>query len=109
MLVKMLNLIGMKVCIPYQADLGSRAALNTARVLHVLTAVGLVTLFFITHLSWFYLIGLVIAYFILYKEHRLVSPQDLSKLNTAFFTMNGVLSLVMFAFTLLDVLVSQHS
>ncbi len=74
-----------------------------------LTAVGLVTLFFITHLSWFYLIGLVIAYFILYKEHRLVSPQDLSKLNTAFFTMNGVLSLVMFAFTLLDVLVSQHS
>ncbi|UKS30604.1 putative 4-hydroxybenzoate polyprenyltransferase [Paenibacillus sp. HWE-109] len=88
---------------------GIRAALNTARILHVLTAVGLVALFFITHLSWFYLIGLVIAYVILYKEHRLVSPQDLSKLNTAFFTMNGVLSLVMFAFTLIDVLVRQHS
>ncbi|SDN87282.1 4-hydroxybenzoate polyprenyltransferase [Paenibacillus sp. yr247] len=88
---------------------GIKAALNTARILHVLTAVGLVALFFITHLSWFYLVGLVIAYIILYKEHRLVSPQDLSKLNTAFFTMNGVLSLVMFAFTLLDVLVRQHS
>ncbi|MZQ84400.1 4-hydroxybenzoate octaprenyltransferase [Paenibacillus sp. 5J-6] len=87
---------------------GIKAALNTARVLHVLTAVGLVTLFFMTHLSWFYLVGLVIAYVILYKEHKLVSPQDLSKLNTAFFTMNGVLSLVMFAFTLLDVLVREY-
>jgi len=88
---------------------GIKAALMTARVLHVLTAVGLVTLFFLTHLSWFYLIGLVIAYFLLYKEHRLVSPNDLSKLNAAFFTMNGVLSLVVFAFTLIDVVVSHHS
>ncbi|MEW9698993.1 UbiA-like polyprenyltransferase [Paenibacillus sp. SI8] len=87
---------------------GIKAALNTARVLHALTAVGLITLFFMTHLSWFYLIGLVIAYFLLYKEHRLVSPNDLSKLNAAFFTMNGVLSLVVFAFTLLDVFVRQH-
>ncbi|UJF36188.1 UbiA-like polyprenyltransferase [Paenibacillus hexagrammi] len=82
---------------------GIKAALMTARVLHVLTAVGLVTLFFMTHLSWLYLVGLVIAYVLLYKEHRLVSPTDLSKLNTAFFTMNGVLSIVVFAFTLLDI------
>jgi 4-hydroxybenzoate polyprenyltransferase len=88
---------------------GIKAALLTARVLHVLTAIGLVSLFFITHLSWLYLVGLVIAYILLFKEHRLVTPQDLSKLNTAFFTMNGVLSLVMFTFTLLDVLVSKHS
>lgn len=84
---------------------GVAASLLTARVLHVLTAVGLVSLFFITNLSWWYLIGLIIAYVILFYEHRLVSPTDLSKLNTAFFTMNGVLSLVVFIFTLLDVLV----
>ncbi|MBD0380593.1 UbiA-like polyprenyltransferase [Paenibacillus sedimenti] len=88
---------------------GIKAALMTARVLHALTAVGLITLFFMTHLSWFYLIGLVIAYILLYKEHRLVSPNDLSKLNAAFFTMNGVLSLVVFAFTLLDVFVTQRT
>ncbi|NEW06080.1 UbiA family prenyltransferase [Paenibacillus sp. SYP-B3998] len=88
---------------------GIKAALMTARVLHALTAVGLITLFFMTHLSWFYLVGLVIAYFLLYKEHRLVSPNDLSKVNAAFFTMNGVLSLVVFVFTLLDVFVRQHS
>ncbi|MCD1260217.1 UbiA family prenyltransferase [Paenibacillus athensensis] len=88
---------------------GIAAALNTARTLHVLTAVGLVTLFFLTHLSWWYLAGLVIAYAILFYEHRLVSPKDLSKLNVAFFTMNGVLSVVVFVFTLLDVFMAHHS
>ncbi|MNG22567.1 prenyltransferase [compost metagenome] len=88
---------------------GIKASLLTAKVLHVLTAVGLISLFFITHLSWLYLVGLVIAYVLLFKEHRLVTHHDLSKLNTAFFTMNGVLSLVMFTFTLLDVIVSKHS
>jgi 4-hydroxybenzoate polyprenyltransferase len=53
------------------------------------------------------LIGLAIAYFILFYEHRLVSPNDLSKLNTAFFTMNGILSCVVFAFTFVDVLVRR--
>ncbi|WNR42451.1 UbiA-like polyprenyltransferase [Paenibacillus roseipurpureus] len=93
----------------YPSRFGIKASLLTARVLHVLTAIGLVTLFFLTHLSWLYLIGLIISYLILFKEHRLVTPQDLSKLNTAFFTMNGILSLVMFSFTLLDILVRQYS
>ncbi len=83
---------------------GIAGALMTARILHALTAVGLIGLFFMTDLSWWYLIGLTISYIILFYEHRLVSPKDLSKLNTAFFTMNGILSTVLFAFTLLDVL-----
>jgi 4-hydroxybenzoate polyprenyltransferase len=87
---------------------GIAAALNTARILHALTAVGLVALFFLTGLSWWYLAGLVIAYIILFYEHRLVSPTDLSKLNTAFFTMNGILSTVVFVFTLLDILMVPH-
>jgi 4-hydroxybenzoate polyprenyltransferase len=87
---------------------GIAASLNTARVLHALTAVGLITLFFMTDLSWWYLIGLVIAYIILFYEHKLVTPQDLSKLNTAFFTMNGILSTVVFVFTLLDIMLVHH-
>lgn len=86
---------------------GIARALWIARVFHMLTAVGLVALFFMTHLSWLYLIGLAIAYLILFYEHRLVSPNDLSKLNTAFFTMNGILSCVVFAFTFVDVLMRR--
>lgn len=46
--------------------------------------------------------GLILVY-----EHRLVSPHDLSRLNTAFFTMNGVLSVVVFLFTLLDLVMVE--
>ncbi|MFC0214859.1 UbiA-like polyprenyltransferase [Paenibacillus chartarius] len=86
---------------------GIKNALLTARVFHVLTAIGLVGLFVMTKLSWIYLIGLLIAYAILFYEHRLVKPDDLSKLNTAFFTMNGILSCVVFLFTFFDVLVRR--
>jgi 4-hydroxybenzoate polyprenyltransferase len=84
---------------------GIPLALQIARGFHVLTAVGFLTLFVMADLSWWYLAGMAIAYLILIYEHRLVSPSDLSKLNTAFFTMNGVLSMVVFAFTLIDLVV----
>jgi 4-hydroxybenzoate polyprenyltransferase len=92
----------------FPSRFGIAASLYTARILHILTAVGLITLFFMTDLSLWYLIGLVIAYLILFYEHKLVSPKDLSKLNTAFFTMNGILSTVVFAFTLLDLALVHH-
>ncbi|MNI25303.1 4-hydroxybenzoate octaprenyltransferase [compost metagenome] len=88
----------------FPSRFGIPASLMTARILHVATAIGLITLYVMTDLSWLYLVGLVIAYIILFYEHRLVSPNDLSKLNMAFFTMNGVLSMVVFIFTLLDIL-----
>jgi 4-hydroxybenzoate polyprenyltransferase len=37
-------------------------------------------------------------------EHAIVSPRDLRRLNAAFFTMNGVISVVFFLFVLIDVL-----
>lgn len=84
---------------------GIAAALRIAKGMHVLTALGFGALFFMADLSWWYFAGLVIAYLLMYKEHRLVRPDDLSKLNTAFFTMNGVLSVIMFSFTLIDLVV----
>lgn len=81
---------------------GVSKGLFIARLFHILTAIGLLTMFFMTNLSFVYLIGLIIAYMILIYEHRLVSPNDLSKLNAAFFMMNGVLSLVVFSFTFID-------
>ena len=84
---------------------GIANALGIAKVLHVITVIGFISLLVITDLSWWYLIGIIIAGLILYYEHRLVKPHDLSKLNTAFFTMNGVLSVIVFVFTLVDLLI----
>ncbi|MDF2713441.1 MAG: 4-hydroxybenzoate octaprenyltransferase [Paenibacillus sp.] len=84
---------------------GIARALWLARLFHVVTAVGLMSLFLMTNLSWWYLAGLVVSYVIMFYEHYIVSPSDLSKLNTAFFTMNGVLSVVVFSFTFLDLVV----
>ncbi|MBY3618139.1 UbiA family prenyltransferase [Acinetobacter sp. CUI P1] len=84
---------------------GVQGALVIARVFHILTAIGFVSLLFLTDLSWWYVAGMIIAYIILFYEHYIVSPSDLSRLQTAFFTMNGVLSIVVFSFTLIDLVV----
>jgi 4-hydroxybenzoate polyprenyltransferase len=84
---------------------GIPKALFLAKLFHVLTAIGFMSLYFLMDLSWVYFAGIIIAYLILIYEHRLVSPKDLSKLNTAFFTMNGVLSVLMFTFTFIDLVV----
>lgn len=84
---------------------GIKKALWIARAMHAVTAIGLLSLMSMTALSWWYLVGTTIAGVLLYYEHQLVKPHDLSRLNTAFFTMNGILSMVMFVFTLIDVAV----
>ncbi|TCS84140.1 UbiA-like polyprenyltransferase [Tepidibacillus fermentans] len=81
---------------------GLKTSLILARVIHGITILGLLYLFFITHLGWWYLAGVVIANFILHYEHSIISPKDMSRLDTAFFTMNGVLSVVIFIFTFTD-------
>jgi 4-hydroxybenzoate polyprenyltransferase len=52
-----------------------------------------------------YFIGVAVAAGILAYEHQLVKPGNLSRLDAAFFTMNGVMSVTVFAFALLDRLV----
>lgn len=81
---------------------GIAKALKLARLFHIVTIAGFIGLFIVTSLHVWFVVGIIIASMILVYEHRLVSPNDLSKLNTAFFTMNGVLSVVVFSFTLLD-------
>lgn len=84
---------------------GLKKSLLIARIVHGMTVLGLFSLFFITQLSWWYLLGAVIANFILHYEHSILSPHDMSRLNTAFFTMNGILSVVIFVFTFIDLVV----
>lgn len=84
------------------AAMGERRAIIVARVLHVLTIVALVLTGLAAHLGVLYWCGLAIAAAILLYEHSLVHPGDLSKLDAAFFMMNGMLSLTLFFFVLAE-------
>lgn len=84
---------------------GIARSLQLARVFHLMTFAGFVWLMQLAHLGAIYAVGLVIAGAVLIYEHRLVKPHDLSKLDMAFFTMNGILSIVVSVFTILDLVV----
>lgn len=87
------------------ARFGIKRSLFISALMHVGTAAGLIALLLLGDLGLWYGIGVVIALIILFYEHSIVSADDLSRLNTAFFTMNGVLSVIVFVFTMLDVLI----
>ncbi|MDF2962501.1 MAG: 4-hydroxybenzoate octaprenyltransferase [Paenibacillus sp.] len=84
---------------------GVANALQIARWFHVVTAIGLLILFYLADLSWLYLIGIIVANGLLFYEHKIVTPQNLSRLNVAFFNLNAILSIAMFVFTLFDLVV----
>ena len=75
--------------------LGIAGALRVSFMLHVLTVAFLVCVGFVAQLSWFWYLGVVAGALLLIYEHRLVKPTDLSRVNAAFFTMNGILSLLL--------------
>ncbi len=87
------------------AEHGIPAALRVSAWMHVFTAVCLLALWPIAHLGYAYVVGCVIACALLYYEHRLVPPDDLSKLGFAFFNLNGYIAVVVFAFTFLGLYV----
>ena len=82
--------------------LGVRRAMLLAKLLHGLTIPALALFGWGAGFGPWYFAGLVAAAGILVYEHRLVHPGDLSRLDAAFFTMNGVMSVTVFAFALLD-------
>ena len=84
---------------------GIRAALAIARLFHVIMLLLLVALVITFGLGKFAIVGVVAVAILLAYEHSLVSSHDLSKLNAAFFTMNGVISVVFFVFIAADLLV----
>lgn len=85
---------------------GVSNALFVARACHIITFAGLMTLYALADLSIWFLIGVMISGAILIYEHTLVKPTDLSKLDVAFFNMNGILSVVMFTFTMIDLVIA---
>jgi 4-hydroxybenzoate polyprenyltransferase len=84
---------------------GIKQSFVITRVFHVTMVVLLLSLFFSEGLGGIYLLGVMVVAGLLVYEHLLVSPNDLSRLDAAFFNMNGYISVTIFFFTLLDALI----
>ena len=91
------------------ASLGVPRALLVARVLHVGTVLLLALVGWATGGGVLFAAGIAVVALLLVYEHALVKPDDLSKLDAAFFTMNGVISLAFFAFVLAERLLGLRS
>jgi 4-hydroxybenzoate polyprenyltransferase len=83
---------------------GVRGTFAGARVLHAATVVLLLLTGLGLPVGVFYWLGVVAVASLLVYEHLLVRPDDLSRLDAAFFTVNGIISVVFFGFVLADVL-----
>jgi len=86
----------------FPVTLGVAGAIQLTRVFHAGMMVLLFSLLFTPGLGWIYLVGLLVVCGLLIYEHLLVRPGDLSKLDAAFFNMNGYISVPIFLFTLAD-------
>lgn len=81
---------------------GVGTSLQAARFLHLLSVLFLGVFGWAAGLGTFYFAGMAVVAGLLFYEHSLVREGDLSRVNAAFFTMNGVISVVFFAFVLMD-------
>jgi len=91
------------------ATLGTTTAFAIARAMHLIMLALLVWLIVLFHLGAIALVGIFAVAALLLWEHLIVSPTDLSRLNAAFFTMNGVISVIFFVFVAADLLLAHRS
>ena len=86
------------------ARFGVPAALRASSVVHVITLIGFGWFGAAAGLGWLWWVGVVLTAIVLAYEHRIVTADDLSRVNRAFFTANGVIGIGLFAFALADLL-----
>lgn len=85
------------------ADFGRVSAIRISRASHVASVLFLTGAIFCVGSGFVAYIGVAVAAVLLAYEQSLVKPNDLGKIDTAFFTMNGYVSIGVFAFILADV------
>lgn len=85
---------------------GLGKALNIARGLHIISASFVIAAYFIGDFHLAYLTGLVVFVGMLIYQHSIVKPNDLSKVNIAFMTANGIASIVFSTFVISDILMT---
>jgi 4-hydroxybenzoate polyprenyltransferase len=87
-------------------SVGLRRALLLARILHLQALILLAAVVLVFGLGSVAAAGLLVVGALLAYEHTLVRPNDLSRMNAAFFTMNGVIAVVYFMFAAADILIA---
>ncbi len=78
------------------ARFGIKNSLNIARIFHFQAFIVLVLLYFVTGLGWLALVGVLAVGALMIYQHTLVKPNDLSRMNAAFFTTNAFVSIILF-------------
>jgi 4-hydroxybenzoate polyprenyltransferase len=85
------------------AQWGVPAALRLAMISHVVMLACLVTLWFVAGMGWVFPIGIAVVAGLLAYEHAIVTPNDLIRVNVAFFHTNAVISMALLLMTIADV------
>lgn len=86
------------------SKLGIKGSLRTSEVLHLFASGVLLFAFYYGHFHWVYLCGWAIFTALLIYQHTLVKENDLSKVNLAFFTTNGIASVIFAVFVAVEIL-----
>lgn len=74
--------------------MGKNKSLWLAKVIHFCSAIFVVAVAFLTRANWLHMIGAIVFTALLAYQHTLIKPNDLSKVNVAFFTTNGIASVI---------------
>ncbi|MDT4928336.1 MAG: 4-hydroxybenzoate polyprenyltransferase [Pseudonocardiales bacterium] len=88
----------------FPARFGIAAALRTSSVVHVVTVAGFAWFGIAAGLGWLWWTGVALTALVLVYEHAIVRTNDLSRVNRAFFTANGVIGIGLYGFALADFL-----
>jgi 4-hydroxybenzoate polyprenyltransferase len=84
---------------------GISKALKIAFVSHLLMIIALVGFWYVSGLGYIFLLGVVVVSLLLLYEHKIVRPDDLTRVNIAFFNINSLVSIGLFLLGLIDTLV----
>ncbi|GAB6153513.1 putative 4-hydroxybenzoate polyprenyltransferase [Desulfosporosinus burensis] len=86
------------------AIFGLQRGLEISAFLHIIAPIFFILVGVVMSMSWLYYIGVGIAIVLLFRQHRLVSADDFSRIGVAFFDLNGYLSILLFVFSILDLM-----
>jgi len=90
------------------AALGLKGALNVSNLLHIITSLLVVAAGLYGHFNWLYWIGAAVFVSLLMYQHFLVKPTDLSRVNMAFATTNGIASISFSILIIISILLSHN-
>jgi len=86
------------------AVFGVKRGLEISILLHILAPLFFIAAGMLVQMGWLYYLGIGLAIGLLFRQHKIVSASDLSKVGIAFFNLNGYLSVLVFVFAILDLI-----